>query len=363
MLIYVVTFFLLVARWKKVIYVLSKDRFIWVLIGIAVISFLWSDAPARTLSSSVGLIGTTLFGLYLATRYSLREQLELLACMYGLAIVLSILFAMALPKYGIMSGVHAGSFRGIYTHKNVFGKVITLGGVIFFLLAMNKQKHRLLPWCGFCLTIILLVLAKSTTALSNLMIMLVALFVYRTCRLRYDLMIPAIFAIATVGVSFYMGFTENADAWLGLVGKDTTLTGRTDMWPFVLEMIEKRPWLGYGYAAFWNGIDSESAYIVRALRWPVPNSHNGLLDLWIGLGALGGVTYLIGYSMNFLKGIVWVSLSRTSENLWPVLYMTYMVLANITETSLMVQNDIFWVLYVSVVLSILMPLKQQTLEA
>lgn len=357
MMIYIITLSLLVARWKKVVYILSKDRFIWVLIGIAVLSFLWSDAPTRTLTSCIGLIGTTLFGLYLATRYTLKEQLQLLACMYGLAIVLGILFAVLPPRYGIMGGVHAGAFRGIYTHKNTFGKVMVPGAVVFFLLALSATHKRLLMWCGFSFSLLLLVIAKSTTALSNLAIMLLSLFIYRTFRLRYDRMIPAFFALTTIGGSFFVWFTANADAVLGSVGKDTTLTGRTDMWPFVVEMIEKRPWFGYGYSAFWNGIDSASAYIVRALRWPVPNSHNGLLDLWLGIGALGVVTFVLGFWVNLLRGIARVRMSQASENLWPVLYMTYMVLANITETSLMVQNDIFWVLYVSVVLSLLVPLE------
>jgi O-antigen ligase len=357
LMIYIITFSLLVARWKKVIYLLSKDRFIWVLVGIAVLSFFWSDAPTKTLTSCIGLIGTTLFGLYLATRYTLKEQLQLLACMYGLAIVLSILFAVLLPKYGIMGGVHAGAFRGIYTHKNTFGKVMVPGGIVFCLLALSATHKRLLLWCAFSFTLLLLVLAKSTTALSNFAIMLASLFIYRTFRLRYDRMVPAFFALTTFGGIFFLWFTANADAVLGSFGKDATLTGRTDMWPFSMEMIEKRPWLGYGYSAFWNGIESASTYIIRAMRWPVPNSHNGLLDLWLDVGALGVVTFVLGFWANLLKSIARIRMSHALENFWPILCMTYMVLSNITESSLMLQNDIIWVLYVSVVLSLLVPLE------
>ncbi|WP_049558612.1 O-antigen ligase family protein, partial [Limnoraphis robusta] len=74
---------------------------------------------------------------------------------------------------------------------------------------------------------------------------------------------------------------------LGLIGKDPSLTGRTDLWAWAREMIDKRPWLGYGYTAFWQGLDGGSAYIIRAARWPVPYSHNGILDLWLDIGLLG----------------------------------------------------------------------------
>ncbi|NEO91215.1 MAG: O-antigen ligase family protein, partial [Moorea sp. SIO3G5] len=184
-------------------------------------------------------------------------------------------------------------------------------------------------------------------------------YLYRMLRWRYDLLIPTIFAMTTFGGSVLIWLLDNADALLGAIGKDATLTGRTELWPFVLDMIEKQPWLGYGYGSFWNGFNGESAYVWRAVLWPAPNAHNGLLDLWLALGILGVSIYLIGFSFSLLRAIAWLRVSKTSENLWPLLFLTYTVLANITETSVMIQNNIFWVLYTSVALSVLIPLERQ----
>ncbi|MEA5512454.1 hypothetical protein [Nodularia sp. UHCC 0506] len=49
---YVLTIFLLITRWKKVIYVFGKDWFTWILVGLAVISSLWSFSPTLTLTHS-----------------------------------------------------------------------------------------------------------------------------------------------------------------------------------------------------------------------------------------------------------------------------------------------------------------------
>ena len=38
-----------------------------------------------------------------------------------------------------------------------------------------------------------------------------------------------------------------------------TLTGRTELWATVIEMIREHPWFGYGYSGFWLGWDGESA--------------------------------------------------------------------------------------------------------
>ncbi|WP_293113281.1 O-antigen ligase [Moorena sp. SIO4G3] len=358
-LIYLVTFFLLTLRWKKVLYLLSKDRWLSLLVGIAVVSVLWSSEPTTTINRAVALIGTTLFGVYLASRYTMKEQLEMLGWAFGVAILLSFMFIVALPKYGIMGGVHAGTWRGIYVHKNVLGKVMVPSAVVFLLLAIRGKKNNLLLWGGFGFAVILLLFTTSKTALVSLIIMLFSLYLYRMLRWRYDLLIPAIFAMTTFGGSVLIWLLDNADALLGAIGKDATLTGRTELWPFVLDMIDKQPWLGYGYGSFWNGFNGESAYVWRAVLWPAPNAHNGLLDLWLALGILGVSIYLIGFSFSLLRAIAWLRVSKTSENLWPLLFLTYTVLANITETSVMIQNNIFWVLYTSVALSVLIPLERQ----
>ncbi|OLT58873.1 O-antigen ligase family protein [Moorena bouillonii] len=358
-LIYLVTFFLLTLRWKKVLYVLSKDRWLSLLVGIAVVSIFWSSEPTTTINRAVALIGTTLFGVYLASRYTIKEQLEMLGWAFGVAVLLSFMFIVALPKYGIMGGVHAGTWRGIYVHKNVLGKVMVPSAVVFLLLAIRGKKNNLLFWGGFGFSVILLLFTTSKTALVSLIIMLLSLYLYRMLRWRYDLLIPTIFAMTTFGGSVLIWLLDNADALLGAIGKDATLTGRTELWPFVLDMIEKQPWLGYGYGSFWNGFNGESAYVWRAVLWPAPNAHNGLLDLWLALGILGVSIYLIGFSFSLLRAIAWLRVSKTSENLWPLLFLTYTVLANITETSVMIQNNIFWVLYTSVALSVLIPLERQ----
>ncbi|NEO69554.1 O-antigen ligase [Moorena sp. SIO3H5] len=358
-LIYLITFFLLTLRWKKVLYVLSQDRWLSLLLGIAVVSVFWSSEPTTTMNRAVALIGTTLFGVYLASRYTIKEQLEMLGWTFGVAILLSFLFIVALPKYGIMGGVHAGTWRGIYVHKNVLGKVMVPSAVVFLLLAIRGKKNNLLLWGGFSFSVLLLLFTTSKTALVSLIIMLFSLYLYRMLRWRYDLLIPAIFAMTTFGGSVLIWLLDNADALLSAIGKDATLTGRTKLWPFVLDMIDKQPWLGYGYGSFWNGLNGESAYVWRAVLWPAPNAHNGFLELWLALGILGVLIYLIGFSFSLLRAVAIVRVNKTSENLWPLLFLTYTVLANITETSVMIQNNIFWVLYTSVALSVLIPLERQ----
>jgi len=357
---YLISFFLLVLRWKKLIRVISQDRYITILLGLCAISSLWSVAPTTTLVRSVAIIGNSLFGIYFATRYSLKQQLRLLSWTFGIAIVLSLLFVVGLPKYGIMSGLHAGTWRGIYTHKNVLGKVMILSSIVFLLTSLNERKNKFLLWGGFVFSIILLLMTKSSSSLINFIIIMTILLILRTLRLRYLLLFPVLSFLAIVGEFFYLWLVANTETILSSMSKTSDLSGRGPLWDAVLDMIWQRPWLGYGFSVFWKSSDAPATTVWSIVGWEAPNAHNGLLDLWLDLGLLGLTIFLIGLLANLVKGLALIRKSRTAESFWPVIYMIYFLLSNQTESALLRQNEIYWLLYVTVVIFLLIPQEKST---
>lgn len=357
LVIYFITFCLLVLRWKKVIQVVTKERFIFLLVGLAIFSISWSYEPNLTISRTIGLIGTTMFSVYLASRYSLKEQLHLLGWTFGIAIIMSILFAVGLPKFGKMGGVHVGALRGIYNHKNVLGKIMAASAIVFLLLIQRAKKSNWLLWCGFGSSILLIILSQASSPLLNLIILIVALFLFRILRWRSDFMITILLGISIISTILYILVSTNAEAIAGLFGKDLTLTGRTTFWPLILDRISQHPWLGYGFGAFWAGLDGPSDYIWYASTFKAPNSHNGYLDLCLELGLVGLSIYLLGFITTFQKALAYIRLVKTSDGFFPALFLIYIVLANFTESTLIIQNNIFFVIQVSIFFSLRIPQK------
>ncbi|MBG1240126.1 O-antigen ligase family protein [Nostoc sp. NZL] len=352
---YIVSLSLITLRWKKVTYVFSRDKFIWVLLGVCALSSFWSLDSDTTIRRVVGLAGTMLFGLYLASRYTLKEQLKLCAYMLGISAVMCFLFALLIPKYSIVGDVGTVAWRGIYPHKNLLGKRFVLSAAIFFFLAMTNRENRWVLWLGYIASGVLVLLSKSTTSLGNFIIITVAFLIYyRILHLKYKVMVPIVTLLATFGIAFYTWFLSQADTILGSVGKDTTLTGRSDLWPAVLDMIAKKPWLGYGYGAFWEK-NGESSLVLQTVQWNTPNAHNGFLDLWLALGLVGVLVFIIGFVINLLRSIYLIRWNQTFANLWLLLYLTYIILSNLTETTLLEQNSLEWILYVSAILSSKLP--------
>ncbi len=365
--IYTITFLLIVKHQKHFVRAAQKDIWIWLFLGIVIASILWTFAPDLTPRRSVLLLGTSVFAVYMAMRFTLREQLQLLACALGIVIVLSFIFAIGLPKYGLMTvqegGIHAGSWRGIMTHKNILGRLMNLSSMVFLFVAIGNPiqnpKYRWLPWAGFILSIALIVLSTSTSSLVVCLSLMTILPLYRSWRRNYNQLIPLIIAlILTVG-SISTLLLNNLPVVADALGKDLTLTGRTDIWSAMFDLIWERPWLGYGFNAVWRDWDSEiTAYLWRTLAWECPYGHNGFMDLLAELGFVGLSAFLLSFINTFLKGVMWLRITGCIEGIWPLMYLTFLVMYNISESTLVETNSIFWIVYVSTVFSLAIEYQQ-----
>lgn len=356
LLTYIIVALLLAIRWRKVVYILQRDRFIWVILALVLFSYFWSEIPKTTLSRSISFTGSTLLGLYFATRYTLKQQLNMLGWTFALIIGLSLVYAVLLPKYGIMGGVHAGAWRGIYTHKNNFGKMMTLSSAVFTLLLMDKPKAKLWVATGLGLSFMLLLLSTSRGALVNVVAMWAVIAACSLFRLQYHLLVISLGTIAIIGGTISAWVVSNLETIVvDILGKDMTFTGRTTLWLSIIDVIKERPWLGYGYQAFWSGLDGPSAPVIRAEGWLAPDAHNGFLDLILQLGFVGLFVFLCGYIFNFFYYLKCLRNTSGIEFIWPLPFLIFMILSNLPETSLMRANDFFWVLYVAIALSRLMP--------
>lgn len=347
--IYLITFCLVAVRWKRFIRVATADKLLLLLLGIAVVSITWSVAPEVTLRREIGLLGSTFFAMYLATRYSPSELLRLLGWTLSIGALLSLVSGIVLPSYGLMGG---SFWRGIYIHKNAMGRLMAICAIILLLLTFSNRKYRWLTGIGVGLAVGLLLLSQAKGALVVFISLLALLPLYNALRWKYTIAVPFGIIMVIIGASGLTWLVSQSETVLGALGKDATLSSRTYIWAAAIDMINQRPLLGYGYAAFWLGLESEySAYVWSYAGWEVPNAHNGFIDLTLDLGYLGISVFLLGYLMNYLQAVKWAHLTKSLEGLWPLLYMTFILIASQSESVTLTYKDIFWMLYVAIALS------------
>jgi len=350
--IYASTLFLIIARFKTVVRPLVRDPFLWVLVGLAVFSFIWSDFPGISRKEAVLTFMTTLFGVYLASRYSLKEQLQIIAWAAGIAAVFSLLYTLAFPWAGIEQGIHAGAWRGPVTQKNIFARLMVMCAVpLALVLNSSRTKYRYVVWAVFGITVALIVLSTSKTALVVFLTLMMVLPIYRALRWSSSFAVPFLMSLVLVGASTGTWLMTNWVSFLGSLGKDATLTGRTEIWDAIIEKIGERPWLGYGYDAFWQPGGGQD-YVWYVFRITFTQSHNGYLDLTVQLGILGLLLFALSFITAYLKGVNWGRMIKTPEGLWPLTYLTFIFMYNQTESTTIETNSIFWILYVSITLSL-----------
>lgn len=349
--VYVITVGLVLVRVREFVQAARADKLLVLLIGLVLMSVLWSDAPAVSVRRSVALMGTTMFGVYLAARFRIGELLQLLAWTFGIAAMLSLFFALALPRYGISFGIHEGAWRGVYGHKNILGRIMTLSAIVFFLRARSGQTF---PWAsvtGFILSAALVVLSASRTAWTIFLASVAFLLFDKVVRWHRSLaslflILMGALGAATLWVSFNVG------TLLGVAGRDASLTGRTDLWDAVLVSISDRPILGYGYSGFWLGWDGASSVIWQQVGWSPPHAHNGFLDLFLDLGVIGFSIFMLSYLVALVCALRYWRSNTNPLFLWPLMYLLFMFFYNVTESTILRQNNIFWLLYVATVLAV-----------
>lgn len=84
-----------------------------------------------------------------------------------------------------------------------------------------------------------------------------------------------------------------------LLGRDPTLTDRTEVWEDALALVSN-PVLGMGFESFWLG---QRLTILWSKWWWQPNqSHNGYIETYLNLGAVG-VFLLFGILISTFRKI------------------------------------------------------------
>ncbi|MEM9219739.1 MAG: O-antigen ligase family protein [Cyanobacteria bacterium P01_F01_bin.150] len=359
---YIITFSLIIFCWKSFLYYALGVKLVVLLVLLAAASFLWSAQPSVTQSRGIAIIGTTLFGLYFGYRFTLTKQLKILAIAFGIILSTCFLLAIALPKYGIMAALHAGDWRGIYIHKNVLGQTMVLSSIIFLCLSLDKSFPKWKANAGIIASLLLIILSTSTSAMVNCLGLVIIFFCLKALRFHGKLMIASVCFLIVFAAIVFLLLTLNAADILAIFGKDLTLTGRADMWPIIVKVASKNSLLGYGYGGFWGDLSSPGGAVWREYGWPAPNAHNGFLDIWVQLGLVGLGLFSISYFNLLFRGIYLSGKLHPSASSWAVLYLSFTFITNLTETSLMGQNSLNWVLFVSIGVALMTNTKERLID-
>jgi exopolysaccharide production protein ExoQ len=320
------------------------------LLVVAGLSFLWAEKPDLVFRRSISLLGTSLFGVVLAAQFTFDEQLRTLRGVFRLAATACLVLLAVAPSYAMASDYGGGAARGIFTHKNLFGAAMALGILVEWYLAESRGLARVTRYVALCLYPVLLVLSHSATSVVTVTATLGILWLFEKFHRRYQIPLPVLMLFFLGLVVCVSLFGIDASLFTEMLGRSSDLTGRTDLWKSVGEMILAHPLLGFGISGFWGGASTESYAVESYIGWSPTYSHNGYLEILLSLGMVGMGLFLIFLWTGLHRALRLAEHKISKQDLWPLAFFVFFIIHNLAECSIVWQNCLEWSLCIATVI-------------
>jgi exopolysaccharide production protein ExoQ len=309
---------------------LLRSKLVLCLPLLAVSSSIWSEQPLHSFISGTILLVFTVFAVCVAADLDFQRQVELIMLVGAVALPVSIILAIFVPSIG-----SSGAWRGIFVHKQNCAIVCTLWLITALHWSPQGFHLKFIKALYIMMCALLIVMSQSRTGwlLALVAVLLwIALWAAQLVR-RLEILLglavsmPVVLAGAYAVHTFFALLTSS-------VGKDATLTQRTIIWPVVWHSIMQSPYLGYGFSAFWSGLEGPSERVVLVAGWGIEQAQNGYLDLWLGMGFVG-ILILAVMVANSLRASVRTVRARASESQsrWCTVVIVTVLLLNTLEGS------------------------------
>ena len=316
-----------------------------VLLAVCALSFLWSIDPGLTQRRSLAILMTSAGGIFLGARYNWKDLLRILGVLWLTIGAASFVTALLLPEFGRSQEIHMGAWKGLYYEKNQLGGHMARAAVFVAFLWLMDRRFKTV-WAGaFLLSTSLVFLSTSKTALLGLLLGMgvLAIGAWMKRGVRTSLATIWVGAIAIAGGIALFIFAPAVI--FELLGRDASLTGRTDIWIVLIDYIEQKPLLGFGYGAFWAPESDPGNWVRETLQWEAPTAHNGWLEVAVGLGLIG----LAFLTLDFLMAVGRAILAAfdTWAGLFALAFFVQFFLFSLSESASLQQNSIVWLIYVA----------------
>lgn len=276
----------------------ARNFFLVAFLLFALTSVMWSDFPFVAFKRWFRDLGNYLVILVVLSDPSPVEAVRtLLRRLCFLLIPLSILLVKYFPQIGRQYEFWSGNtmYVGATTGKNLLGVVCLISGLFFFwdtLAHWSKREGKrtrhiiVLNVVLIAMTLWLFNLANSATSKVCLFLgcLVIAAAHMRSIKRHPGILKTLIPATLCAYMILQFGFGIN-DEVAGMVGRNANLTGRTDLWKFLLALHTNRT-LGTGYESFWLG--DRLAQVWQAFPGSgINEAHNGYLEVLLSLGVIG----------------------------------------------------------------------------
>lgn len=343
--LYVLAAIVLWAHPKVIADIAARQQPMLALVGFAYLSALWSFSPGVTLTRATHFAGLLLLA-WSAHCVSDPERriVGFLRWLFAATLLASLLQVIVDPSSGISP---EGAWNGIHPHKS------DLGGVAVFCIAVwlprlsrsEPLRRRLVAALVLIFATFLMVQSDSETELLGTAAIVLCWIFFRL-EVPWPIKLAAAPLPILLALMWFWSFQGGTvDSWLQyLLGRDSTLTGRTPLWEAILEAVRQHPILGAGYDGFWVAGNAQAEYLIESVGWDAYHAHNGYLEVLNTIGVVGAALLAI----TLLQSVFWAWRYYERDHtlgLCFFLLLLWLLISNLTKSTLCQGTTHGWFLY------------------
>lgn len=349
--LYICAALVIVRRHVSAAVFVANNKWLVLFLLYCLTSILWSDYPWIALKRWIKVTEHVAMVLVVLTEPNVKQAIDALFRRFSyFTLALSVCFIKYFPELsrGFDQWTGEAFNMGITSDKNALGHICFIAAIFLVasLVRSNPGEGDRKIWYLDLLMVVaagwLLTIADAKTALVCTLVGISLILILTKTHLGKHprrVFVSMLFALALIGM-LNAGF-DLKDRVIEALGRDVTLTDRTLVWEDVLAT-KNNPLIGTGFESFWLG---ERVDALWAKYWWRPNqSHNGYIETYVNLGALG-LFFLFGAVMaSFAKALNSFS---TDQFFGPLryAYLVGILLFNYTDATFKAVHILFFLFF------------------
>lgn len=285
----------LLGRRRQVGALMRANGPIVVYFAYCAVSAIWSDYPDVSFKRWFRGAGDIVMVFIILTEPNRLAAFKRLFTGVGSVLLsLSVVLILYFPAYGrFYTRSGAPEWTGVGSDKNALGMVCALFGITFTWCLLRayqaeSRRHRMIALMGYgglvALAGWLLLKSQCATGLSCWILAGGIMVATSIPAIRRKPALVHLLVFGVLGVVISAMFLNMGSGLVETVGRNSSFTGRTNIWSAVLPMAEN-PLLGAGYESFWLGGRLAKAWV--RIGQPPNQAHNGYIEIYLNLGWAG----------------------------------------------------------------------------
>ncbi len=346
-------FMLLKNQWGYFSFALKRATPLLIMLFLALASIMWTDFPRQLLTGFVHKLGAV-FVTICAVCLLINDKeafFRILLKILLLYFIATILFSFVRPDMAEMPatlyGEYRAGLRGFTLHPNTLGAIWVDGvwvAMCYLYLTGAKTKAAKLM-VTIMLTSIVYCLVKADSMTSILVSLALGFIVFWLKFIQSEN--SSVKALKIMSALFFLLISTSVlivikphifsiDFFFKAIGRNSTFTGRTELWELAMKGFAEKPVFGWG--------EDNLFTFLKFYHQPFSQLHNGYFDLLVRGGVVSVLLFLT-MLFKIAKSVLRMLKANEQNYIIVLSFVSVWLVHNVTEASIFKSPNVLWLFF------------------